>query len=155
MFLVCNPIVTLIYVPAVTAKAGRPDTNRAGNEILRMIAEGRIPWRFLSEDVKASTMESVNGVWIDLSHLQEDLDANPSDEDARVGSGDDSNAQETGPGVEMNASTRSKEAGNSATDDESSEEEEDQPGGQGGGMFGALAIEGGSSGTDSEEDANE
>ena len=51
----------------VTAKAGRPDTNRAGNEILRMIAEGKIPWRFLSQDVKASTIDSVNGVWVDIA----------------------------------------------------------------------------------------
>jgi hypothetical protein len=149
-----NPIVTLIYIPAVTAKAGRPDTNRAGNEILRMIAEGKIPWRFLSEDVKASTMESVNGVWVDLSHLQEDLDAAPSDEDAGADSGGDQTAQETVPDVDMKTSARSVEAHNYTTDEESSSEE-DQPGGKGGGMFQALAIEGGSSSTDSEGDESE
>jgi len=31
----------------VTAKAGRPDVNRAGNALLRMLAEGKIKWGFL------------------------------------------------------------------------------------------------------------
>lgn len=137
----------------MTAKAGRPDTNRAGNEILRMIAEGKIPWRFLSEDVKASTMGSVNGVWIDLSHLQEDLDASPSDGDAEIGSDDDETMQKIALGVGTDTPDRPVEAGDAATDEATSEE--DQPGGSGGGMFQALAVEGGSSGTDSAEEESE
>ncbi|EPQ60439.1 hypothetical protein GLOTRDRAFT_11706, partial [Gloeophyllum trabeum ATCC 11539] len=35
------------YKGWVTAKAGRPDVMRAGNAILRLLAEGRIRWAFL------------------------------------------------------------------------------------------------------------
>ncbi|KAJ9119139.1 hypothetical protein QFC22_003630 [Naganishia vaughanmartiniae] len=55
------------YRGYVTAKAGRPDTNRAGNEIV----EGRIPWRYLpstgtfadSDEELAQLVES-NGIWL-------------------------------------------------------------------------------------------
>ncbi|CED84549.1 Predicted GTP-binding protein MMR1 [Phaffia rhodozyma] len=37
----------------LTAKAGRPDFNRAGNHILRSIAEARIPWSFRAPPVSS------------------------------------------------------------------------------------------------------
>lgn len=79
-------LVTELMPYPVTAKAGRPDTNRAGNEstftatrigsaanryrpVLRTVVEGRIPWRFLPK-VSAdspnaqSAAEEANGIWL-------------------------------------------------------------------------------------------
>ncbi|KAK7680577.1 hypothetical protein QCA50_016359 [Cerrena zonata] len=46
----------------VTAKAGRPDINRAGNYILRALAEGRIRWGFWPPDTDLSLIETNQGV---------------------------------------------------------------------------------------------
>ncbi|TFY70544.1 hypothetical protein EVG20_g2451 [Dentipellis fragilis] len=50
----------------VTAKAGRPDVNRAGNAILRMLAEGRIKWAFWPPDTEPAVVEDTTsrGIWI-------------------------------------------------------------------------------------------
>lgn len=133
----------------VTAKAGRPDTNRAGNEILRMIAEGRIPWRFLSQDVKASTIDSVNGVWIDMSHLQTDLtqghialDESDQNEESEQESPEGDGASEALPEL---AATPSE-----SEESDSDEETLVQSKSKTGGMFGALAIDEPASDSDSE-----
>ncbi|GHJ88881.1 hypothetical protein NliqN6_5283 [Naganishia liquefaciens] len=61
------------YRGYVTAKAGRPDTNRAGNEILRTVVEGRIPWRFLcqtsKDDADARNGDGrALGIWLPSQH---------------------------------------------------------------------------------------
>ncbi|THH10976.1 hypothetical protein EW145_g973 [Phellinidium pouzarii] len=48
----------------ITAKAGRPDINRAGNSLLRELADGRIRWAFYPPDADLSDSSSHNGVWI-------------------------------------------------------------------------------------------
>ncbi|KAF5385091.1 hypothetical protein D9615_001277 [Tricholomella constricta] len=53
----------------VTAKAGRPDIHRAGNAILRALAEGRIGWAFWppgtdTKTIAAITEEPGTGLWI-------------------------------------------------------------------------------------------
>ncbi|KAG0707473.1 P-loop containing nucleoside triphosphate hydrolase protein [Suillus ampliporus] len=76
----------------VTAKAGRPDIHRAGNAILRLVAEGKITWAFWPPDTDLMTVESSggNGIWITRSadeHGQE------LDEDDEGGSGDETDAE--------------------------------------------------------------
>ncbi|GJE85788.1 P-loop containing nucleoside triphosphate hydrolase protein [Phanerochaete sordida] len=53
----------------LTAKAGRPDVNRAGNHVLRMLAEGRIAWAFWPPGTPADVVEAHQGapgagIWI-------------------------------------------------------------------------------------------
>ncbi|KAG2155575.1 P-loop containing nucleoside triphosphate hydrolase protein [Suillus clintonianus] len=52
----------------VTAKAGRPDIHRAGNAMLRLVAEGKIAWAFWPPGTDLTTVGSggANGIW--LSH---------------------------------------------------------------------------------------
>ncbi|KAH0838031.1 hypothetical protein J3R83DRAFT_6271 [Lanmaoa asiatica] len=45
----------------VTAKAGRPDIHRAGNAILRLVAEGKIPWGFWPP---GSSVSGGDGIWL-------------------------------------------------------------------------------------------
>ncbi|TFK90785.1 P-loop containing nucleoside triphosphate hydrolase protein [Polyporus arcularius HHB13444] len=80
----------------VTAKAGRPDVNRAGNAILRAVAEGRIPWAFWPPGTDPQTItahqrgaDAVNladdpgtGIWIQHGHDGDaDIDAESDAED--------------------------------------------------------------------------
>ncbi|EIW87030.1 P-loop containing nucleoside triphosphate hydrolase protein [Coniophora puteana RWD-64-598 SS2] len=59
----------------VTAKAGRPDVNRAGNAILRIVAEGRIPWAFWPPDVKNPNEEDNGaGIWRSKQSQEHELD---------------------------------------------------------------------------------
>ncbi|KIJ22078.1 hypothetical protein PAXINDRAFT_105871 [Paxillus involutus ATCC 200175] len=52
----------------VTAKAGRPDIHRAGNAILRLVAEGKIPWAFWPSGSPSSVIDTNsddgNGIWL-------------------------------------------------------------------------------------------
>ncbi|EIN13953.1 P-loop containing nucleoside triphosphate hydrolase protein [Punctularia strigosozonata HHB-11173 SS5] len=48
----------------VTAKAGRPDINRAGNAILRALAEARVPWAFWPPDRLLTSEDHGHGIWI-------------------------------------------------------------------------------------------
>ncbi|KAJ3829834.1 hypothetical protein EV361DRAFT_787324 [Lentinula raphanica] len=55
-----------------TAKAGRPDYSRAGNAILRALAEGTIPWGFWPPCTPLSKIlsdedETYSGIWIPLA----------------------------------------------------------------------------------------
>ena len=76
----------------VTAKAGRPDINRAGNSrmqqysscekirthppsltaVLRALAEGRIPWAFWPPGADPSGFEAGKGIWISDGEVQDD-----------------------------------------------------------------------------------
>lgn len=58
----------------VTAKAGRPDVHRAGNALLRALAEGKISWAFWPPDTPQETLSSeLNeaglGIWIPQDKL--------------------------------------------------------------------------------------
>lgn len=132
----------------VTAKAGRPDTNRAGNEILRMIAEGKIPWRFLSQDVKASTIDSVNGVWVDIAVI------NLTGDHSEVEEVEDEELSEV-ESVTENQATTKPDATPSESEDSGSEKEALAPQAKSGGMFGALAIDEPSSASHSDEEDDE
>ncbi|KAG2156633.1 P-loop containing nucleoside triphosphate hydrolase protein [Suillus bovinus] len=62
----------------VTAKAGRPDIHRAGNAILRLVAEGRIAWAFWPPGTDLTTVGSSggNGIWLirDTDQHTQELD---------------------------------------------------------------------------------
>ncbi|KAG6901215.1 hypothetical protein C0995_015203 [Termitomyces sp. Mi166 len=70
----------------VTAKAGRPDIHRAGNAILRALAEGRIGWAFWPPDIDlkiiAANMEKQGiGIWIPRATVIENDSGEEIDED--------------------------------------------------------------------------
>ncbi|GJJ08596.1 hypothetical protein Clacol_002815 [Clathrus columnatus] len=48
----------------LTAKAGRPDINRAGNYILRSLAEGRIRWAFWPPEAEGVPITRDSGIWL-------------------------------------------------------------------------------------------
>ncbi|KAG2350795.1 P-loop containing nucleoside triphosphate hydrolase protein [Suillus weaverae] len=77
----------------VTAKAGRPDIHRAGNAILRLVAEGKITWAFWPPGTNLTTVGSggANGIWLKhaVQHGQE------LDEDDEGGSGDETDEDES------------------------------------------------------------
>ncbi|QRW24653.1 50S ribosome-binding GTPase [Rhizoctonia solani] len=69
----------------MTAKAGRPDSMRAGNAMMRSIVEGRVPWAFWPPGSKPP--ENGQGVWLkgELAHQDEDDVVSSDDEkDDRV-----------------------------------------------------------------------
>ncbi|OCH94706.1 P-loop containing nucleoside triphosphate hydrolase protein [Obba rivulosa] len=67
----------------VTAQAGRPDVNRAGNAILRALAEGRVRWAFWPPgtplEVVSAHQEDGCGIWIaqDIDEADTDSDEEP------------------------------------------------------------------------------
>lgn len=89
-----------------TARAGRPDINRAGNYILRMLAEGKIRWAFWPPDTPLETVEAQHepglGIWIPQGNeadfeisegehdAQPEVDATDSEEDEVEESSDES-----------------------------------------------------------------
>ncbi|KAG8920161.1 hypothetical protein FRC02_001135 [Tulasnella sp. 418] len=143
----------------VTAKAGRPDVNRAGNAILRALAENRVPWAFeppsspsASTPTSAEdTEKSHDGIWLADSTSRID----ETDAESEVDDGDTED--------EDNKLTQSmKEANISEEEEEDDEEEEDwidhtKPAKRkptivtSGGMFGALVEDD----DEDEEESNE
>ena len=85
------PLTTLTILEALasrynfkTAKAGRWDTNRAANLVLRAMAEGKIRWGYRPPGSVASTMHADDaGIWIEPSSTdaQEELDASVHEEE--------------------------------------------------------------------------
>ncbi|KAG7452301.1 P-loop containing nucleoside triphosphate hydrolase protein [Guyanagaster necrorhizus] len=69
----------------VTAKAGRMDVNRAGNAILRALAETRIPWAFWPPDTKEDEVlragKEGEGIWILGNGDSYDDEASAADEE--------------------------------------------------------------------------
>ncbi|KAF9654183.1 P-loop containing nucleoside triphosphate hydrolase protein [Thelephora ganbajun] len=108
----------------VTAKAGRPDVNRAGNAILRALAEGRIRWAFWPPGTDPSVHDKAgDGIWI-----------RSGDDAAGVGDSESDDGEEE---VEQDPVLDSGGEG-------SEEEEDEDEGGDEtniGGRFGALALE--------------
>ncbi|KAI9460512.1 P-loop containing nucleoside triphosphate hydrolase protein [Lactarius psammicola] len=93
----------------VTAKAGRPDVNRAGNAILRLLAEGKIKWAFWPPGYNESLIPDANagyGIWVPSG--VEDPDPDPDDEEEGSDDGDDeSDGEDPETGGESSESTTS------------------------------------------------
>jgi len=107
----------------VTAKAGRPDINRAGNAILRALAEGKIKWAFWppgSSDAEGTE----NGIWISGDEAEDDSDQE-SEEDGNI----------------RRAGSDDGELKSDVSDSESLNDGEEKDGVTIGGRFGALALE--------------
>ncbi|VDB86571.1 unnamed protein product [Peniophora sp. CBMAI 1063] len=79
----------------ITAQAGRPDANRAGNAILRMLAEGRIAWSFVPPDTDPNTLANLDGQGIWIPREDENPDESESDADVHE---DQSDEQSDGDG---------------------------------------------------------
>jgi len=110
----------------VTAKAGRPDVNRAGNAILRALAEGRVRWAFWAPGTNASKLdETGDGIWI-----------RHDDDDAGVNSESDGEEEDR-----VSESGEEGSEGNGFPDEEEEGEEESKEVTSIGGRFGALALE--------------
>jgi hypothetical protein len=114
----------------VTAKAGRSDVMRAGNALLRNVAEGRVGWGYWPPGSDAKVIEELmqedgSGIWIPR------LDTDDESENESE-SGEDEDEEEVG---ELNDSAESSEV-------ESEEDEEAQDAKiMGAGRFGALSLD--------------
>jgi len=109
----------------VTAKAGRPDIGRAGNSILRAVAEGRIRWAFWPPDTDVSFVEGEpgDGIWIPHTTVVEGDNEYESEED------------------ELASSAHSEEIMESEEKSDSEEEEAVIVQLVGAGRFGALVLD--------------
>ncbi|KAG8731249.1 hypothetical protein FRC11_004655 [Ceratobasidium sp. 423] len=65
----------------MTAKAGRPDSMRAGNAMMRSIVEGRVPWAFWPPG--SEPPETGRGIWLQSGLVHLDEDDLPSSEDEK------------------------------------------------------------------------
>ncbi|KAH7927290.1 P-loop containing nucleoside triphosphate hydrolase protein [Leucogyrophana mollusca] len=125
----------------VTAKAGRPDVNRAGNAILRFVAEGKVSWAFWPPGTDLAMVEAEgggekgNGIWISGGVQHQDVDdESEEDDDERTQSG-----EEEGDGEEGEASRSENSESGDGDEDDNASEEVAKPSGMG--RFGALAID--------------
>ncbi|KAL4241690.1 Ras GTPase GNL1-like protein [Abortiporus biennis] len=69
----------------VTAKTGRPDINRAGNSMLRALAEARIRWAFRPEGTHSESIgQEGNGVWLpgDNEYPEHEFDSESEEEES-------------------------------------------------------------------------
>lgn len=119
-----------------TAKTGRPDIHRAGNGLLRNVAEGRVGWAFWPPEWQLRSSESGaavgptegetgNGIWI--LNAVEDEDVGDETEKSE---GDESGSEGT-----PHSEDEDDEEGEYSERDE---ENRDSPAGIG--RFGALAL---------------
>ncbi|KAI3622647.1 mmr1 hsr1 gtp binding protein [Moniliophthora roreri] len=126
----------------LTAKAGRPDTNRAGNAILRALAENKVPWAFwppgtLPETIELeSTGQKSKGIWLVGKGLWEGDEESSDEEDDTVQdrdddwdsenlSGEDGSEQDGDDIIPVKSQTISSRFAALQVDDEVSEEESD------------------------------
>ncbi|KXN88797.1 Guanine nucleotide-binding protein-like 1 [Leucoagaricus sp. SymC.cos] len=82
----------------VTAKVGRPDIHRAGNAILRALAEGRVSWAFWPSDialelVAKESSEPGAGIWIPGKDREDEESGEDSGEEGGEESGEDVNSE--------------------------------------------------------------
>ncbi|KAJ7170038.1 hypothetical protein C8R46DRAFT_1349951 [Mycena filopes] len=122
----------------VTAKAGRPDVHRAGNAILRALAEGRVAWAFWPPDYATATLEAEGagaggaGVWIPRTDADEagvtDEESEEEEEEPEAGEGGDG----------LNKSEEASSEADEADEDEGEDEDETAGIKVGAGRFGAL-----------------
>ncbi|KAF8846043.1 hypothetical protein BDN67DRAFT_986436 [Paxillus ammoniavirescens] len=139
----------------VTAKAGRPDIHRAGNAILRLVAEGKIPWAFWPSGSPSSVIDTNSndgdGIWLKdgvQTHGRAlDEDDGDEEEDEEEESEEDvseidevsSGEEDTKPRIRM----RRAASASSEMEDEYKESEKYVTSGRRGnlGRFGALSID--------------
>ncbi|KAJ7040449.1 hypothetical protein C8F04DRAFT_1083602 [Mycena alexandri] len=119
----------------VTAKAGRPDVHRAGNAILRALAEGRVAWAFWPPDFKVESASDEGaegaGIWI------------PRTEADGASTDDESEEEEPEADGEAEGDLNKDEAESPESSQDESEEEKDEEEQTaaiqvGAGRFGAL-----------------
>ncbi|KAG1754877.1 P-loop containing nucleoside triphosphate hydrolase protein [Suillus paluster] len=120
----------------VTAKAGRPDIHRAGNAILRLVAEGKISWAFWppGTDLTAVRSSGGNGIWLTRGAVEH---GQTLDEDDEVGSGDETDVD----GIESSASDEENNEEGTLPDEDAEYQDADVksiPFGR----FGVLATDG-------------
>jgi len=115
----------------VTARAGRPDVNRAGNAVLRALAEGRVRWAFWPPGTDPSMLsEAGDGIWISSGD--------------GYSAGVDSESDGEKEGIEQDHGSESGEEGSQEDDfpgDDDDEEEAELNEVGVGGRFGALALQ--------------
>ncbi|KAH6916998.1 GTPase [Coprinopsis sp. MPI-PUGE-AT-0042] len=124
----------------VTAKAGRPDIHRAGNAVLRALAEGRIQWAFWPENASPThALEASEdlGIWIPrASSLQE----GPESENEDEGNHDTDPETEQDEGVETGTEDEGEDEEGEEDEGDSAFDAAPRSGGAVG-RFGALALE--------------
>ncbi|KAI5124090.1 hypothetical protein M0805_000905 [Coniferiporia weirii] len=115
----------------ITAKAGRPDVNRAGNALMRELAEGKIKWAFYPSTAEIRNSLKDNGgtgIWI-----------KGAEDDDPKGYDTDSNSNDPDSATSLSDSEKSDEF-----DGEGEDYDDDLPAehiSAGTGMFAALVIE--------------
>ncbi|KAF7311075.1 G domain-containing protein [Mycena chlorophos] len=123
----------------MTAKGGRPDVHRAGNAILRALAEGRITWAFWPPDAAETAHASTEGagIWI-------------QSEDGAMSSEEESEDEPEEDEAENQVQSSDEASEPQSADEEEDEEEEAAPLKTGIGRFGALLDEDSKSDAESE-----
>ncbi|KAF8078905.1 hypothetical protein FPV67DRAFT_84130 [Lyophyllum atratum] len=100
----------------VTAKAGRPDIHRAGNAILRSLAEGRVGWAFWPpgtevETIAAHMEEPGAGLWIPRATVEDGETEEESDNDEGEDTEADSAASDSQEEIDEDVSDDDHEEG--------------------------------------------
>ncbi|KAF9486315.1 P-loop containing nucleoside triphosphate hydrolase protein [Pholiota conissans] len=123
----------------LTAKAGRPDIHRAGNALLRAVAEGRIGWAFWPPGTPLDEVTTWSGegqgIWIPRDDGLEEKSDPESDEEER-----DADSVESEEGDENSEEEDEEDEEDDDDDDDESVESNDVNLKVGTGRFGALAI---------------
>lgn len=114
----------------MTAKGGRPDTNRAADGMMRALADGRVRWGFWP----SGGSEEGKGIWLDSTPLEE---RDEQDEARGSGSEDEGSQDESESESSESEESSDEDAGGfkaannagffaalDASDDESEEEAE-------------------------------
>ncbi|KAK7064098.1 P-loop containing nucleoside triphosphate hydrolase protein [Favolaschia claudopus] len=91
-----------------TAKAGRPDTHRAGNAIMRALAEGRVAWAFWPPGTDLTSMDYEEGAGIWIRKNMEDDGASSDDEDSEEAE-EEEGSQSLDSGSEASGSEQSQD----------------------------------------------
>ncbi|KAI0079643.1 P-loop containing nucleoside triphosphate hydrolase protein [Panus rudis PR-1116 ss-1] len=138
----------------VTAKTGRPDVYRAGNAILRTLAQGEVKWGFWPPDTDLEIVgehsEAGNGIWIPHAEQAEwdimsELDDDYGGERERELEDEDGNT----------ASSEGEEADEQGDQGEFGDEYEDERIASTGSRFGALLLAGEDVFEEDEEEKND
>ncbi len=93
-----------------TAKAGRPDTNRVANLVMRSLAEGKIKWAFAPPTENTEHALTANGIWLPEQQLAADqLFAQEEQHEAENSEDDDESAGEKKAKVAFKEEVESRE----------------------------------------------
>ena len=117
-----------------TAKAGRPDTNRAANVVMRALAEGRIKWAFRpppADGAATGDEATEEGIWLrDGADHDHDVLASEPEEEEDIEEQDlhkdtvGSEADASGKSVRFNSEVEQRELSEHSEDEDESEEEQ-------------------------------